>query len=113
MAVSGDRSNTLLDTSGTNQEITLYFQNTGKRLLDKTEFSIFVDGVSVGSGSGNTLYPANGEWSPGTVLETTVSDPAWNYNDGDIVTVTIIAQSTVTEGVRGTSVASEEVRLSV
>jgi archaellum component FlaG (FlaF/FlaG flagellin family) len=113
VSVSGDRSSILLDTSGANQEITLYFQNTGSRLLDKTEFSIFVDGIAVGSGTGNTLYPANGQWAPGYVLEVTVADASWSYSDGDIVTITIVAQSIVSEGVRGTSVDSEEVRLSV
>ena len=29
VSFSGDRGDTLLDTSGANQEITLYFQNTG------------------------------------------------------------------------------------
>ena len=46
VSFSGDRGDVLLDTSGANQEITLYFQNTGVRVLDKDSFTIFVDGVS-------------------------------------------------------------------
>ena len=34
---SGDRGDVLLDTSGSNQEITLFFQNTGVRNLDRNE----------------------------------------------------------------------------
>ena len=34
VSFGGDRSDILLDTSGANQEITLYFQNTGIRPLD-------------------------------------------------------------------------------
>ncbi|DAC39089.1 MAG TPA: hypothetical protein D7H83_05335, partial [Candidatus Poseidoniales archaeon] len=46
VSFSGDRGDVLLDNSGANQEITLYFQNTGSRTLDKSSFSIFVDGVA-------------------------------------------------------------------
>ena len=46
VSFSGDRGDVLLDTSGTNQEITLFFQNTGIRTLDKSSFTIFVDGIS-------------------------------------------------------------------
>ena len=40
ISFSGDRSDVLLDTSGVDQEITLYFQNSGVRSLDKSSFSI-------------------------------------------------------------------------
>jgi archaellum component FlaG (FlaF/FlaG flagellin family) len=110
---SGDRGKVLLDTSGANQEITLYFQNTGDRILDKTTISIFVDGVALGSGSGSTLYPASGDWAPGTVLEVDVDDPSFNYSDGARITVTMIVQSEVSDGVKGTASETTEVRLSV
>tara|TARA_B100001996_G_scaffold84908_1_gene62665 strand:- start:217 stop:711 length:495 start_codon:yes stop_codon:yes gene_type:complete len=113
VSFGGDRSDILLDTSGANQEITLYFQNTGIRPLDKSSFTIFVDGVSSSTTGAATLYPANGVWAPDYVLEVTVTDASFNYADGDIATVTIVAQSTISEGVKGTDSETAEVRLSV
>jgi len=113
VSFSGDRSDIFLDTSGANQEITLYFQNTGIRSLEKSSFTIFVDGqVSQIVGSA-TLYPANGVWASDYILEVTVSNASFNYNDQDRVTVTIVVQSTVSEGVKGTDSETAEVRLSV
>ena len=113
VSFGGDRSDILLDTSGANQEITLYFQNTGIRPLDKSSFTIFVDGVSSSTTGAATLYPANGVWAPDYILEVTVTDASINYADGDIATVTIIAHSTISEGVKGTDSETAEVRLSV
>ena len=113
VSFGGDRSDVLLDTSGANQEITLYFQNTGIRPLDKSSFTIFVDGVSSSTTGAATLYPANGVWAPDYILEVTVTDASFNYADGDIATVTIIAQSTISEGVKGTDSETAEVKLSV
>jgi archaellum component FlaG (FlaF/FlaG flagellin family) len=113
VSFSGDRGDVLLDTSGANQEITLYFQNTGIRPLDKSSFTIFVDGVSSTLVGSATLYPASGVWATNHVLEVTVSDSSFNYSDDDTATVTIIVQSTISEGVKGTDSESAEVRLSV
>ena len=113
VSFGGDRSDILLDTSGANQEITLYFQNSGIRPLDKSSFTIFVDGVSSSTTGAATLYPANGVWAPDYILEVTVTDASFNYADGDIASVTIIAQSTISEGVKGTDSETSEVRLSV
>jgi len=113
VSFSGDRGDVLLDTSGSNQEITLYFQNSGIRPLDKSSFTIFVDGVSATTVGAATLYPANGVWATDYVLEVTVSDSSFNYNDNDLASVTIIVQSTVSDGVKGTDSETAEVRLSV
>ena len=113
VSFSGDRGDVLLDTSGANQEITLYFQNTGIRVLDKDSFTIFVDGVSSNVVGSATLYPSNGVWATDYVMEVTVTDASFSYSDNDLATVTIIAQSTVTDGVKGTDSETAEVRLSV
>ncbi len=113
VSFSGDRGDVLLDTSGANQEITLYFQNTGVRVLDKDSFTIFVDGVSSSVVGSATLYPSNGVWATDYVMEVTVTDASFSYSDNDLATVTIIAQSTVTDGVKGTDSETAEVRLSV
>ncbi len=57
VSFSGDRSNTILDTSGADQEITLYFQNSGVRPIDKSSFSIFVDGNTICSSRSSNLVP--------------------------------------------------------
>lgn len=113
VSFSGDRGDVLLDTSGANQEITLYFQNTGIRVLDKDSFTIFVDGISSSVVGSTTLYPSNGVWATDYVIEVTVTDASFSYSDNDLATVTIIAQSTVTDGVKGTDSETAEVRLSV
>ena len=113
VSFSGDRGDVLLDTSGSNQEITLYFQNSGIRTLDKSAFTIFVDGVSSSIVGSTSLYPANGDWATDYVIEVTVSDSSFNYADNDLATVTIIVQSTVSDGVKGTDSETAEVRLSV
>ena len=113
VSFSGDRGDVLLDTSGSNQEITLYFQNSGIRPLDKSSFTIFVDGVSATTVGAATLYPANGVWATDYVLEVTVTDSSFNYNDNDLASVTIIVQSTVSDGVQGTDSDTAEASLSV
>lgn len=113
VSFSGDRGDVLLDTSGANQEITLYFQNTGIRVLDTNSFTIFVDGVSTSVVGSATLYPSNGVWATDYVMEVTVTDASFSYSNNDLATVTIIAQSTVTDGVKGTDSETAEVRLSV
>ena len=113
VSFSGDRGDVLLDNSGANQEITLYFQNTGSRTLDKSSFSIFVDGVAANTVGATTLYPANGVWATEYVIEVTVSDASFSYADNDLATVTIIVQSTATDGDKGTDSETAEVRLSV
>ena len=113
VSFSGDRGDVLLDTSGANQEITLYFQNTGIRVLDTNSFTIFVDGVSSSVVGTVTLYPSTGVWATDYVMEVTVTDASFSYSDNDLATVTIIAQSTVTDGVKGTDSETAEVRLSV
>ena len=111
VSFSGDRGDVCSTHLG-KSEITLYFQNTGVRVLDKDSFTIFVDGVS-SSVVGSTLYPANGVWATDYVMEVTVTDASFSYSDNDLATVTIIAQSTVTDGVKGTDSETAEVRLSV
>ena len=113
VSFSGDRGDVLLDTSGTNQEITLYFQNSGIRTLDKSSFTIFVDGVSASVVGATTLYPSNGDWATDYVMEVTVSDASFSYSDNDLATVTIVVQSVVSDGVKGTDSETGEVRLSV
>ncbi|HIH57791.1 MAG TPA: hypothetical protein HA287_05320, partial [Candidatus Poseidoniaceae archaeon] len=46
-------------------------------------------------------------------IEVTVSDASFSYADNDLATVTIIVQSTATDGVKGTDSETAEVRLSV
>ena len=113
VSFSGDRSDILLDPSAGNQEITLYFQNTGIRSLDKSSFSIFIDGVYSTPVGATTLYPPSGVWASDHVLQVTVSDASFAYSDGERVVVTIVVQSTISEGVKGTDSETAEVRLSV
>ncbi len=113
VSFSGDRGDVLLDTSGANQEITLYFQNTGIRTLDKSSFTIFVDGISTSVVGATTLYPSNGDWATDYVMEVTVTDSGFSYSDNDLATVTIVVQSVVSDGVKGTNSETAEVRLSV
>ena len=51
---------------------------TGIRSLDKSSFTIFVDGVSSTLVGSATLYPASGVWATDHVLEVTVSDSSFN-----------------------------------
>tara|TARA_B100000925_G_C21997940_1_gene469874 strand:+ start:638 stop:1132 length:495 start_codon:yes stop_codon:yes gene_type:complete len=113
VSFSGDRGDVFLDTTGTNQEITLYFQNTGIRTLDKSSFTIFVDGISSTTVGATTLYPSNGVWASDYVIEVTVTDASFNYANNDFATVTIVVQSTASDGVKGTDSETAEVRLSV
>jgi archaellum component FlaG (FlaF/FlaG flagellin family) len=113
VSFSGDRSDVFLDPAAGSQEITLYFQNTGIRSLDKSSFSIFIDGVYSAPVGATTLYPSSGVWASDHVLQVTVSDASFNYNDSDKVVVTIVVQSTISEGVKGTSSETAEVKLNV
>ena len=46
-------------------------------------------------------------------MEVTVSDASFSYSDNDLATVTIVVQSVVSDGVKGTDSETGEVRLSV
>ena len=96
VSFSGDRGDVLLDTSGTNQEITLYFQNTGSRTLDKVHSRYLLMVYLLILVGATTLYPTNGVWATEYVIEVTVSDASFSYADNDLATVTIVVQSTVT-----------------
>ena len=112
ISFSGDLGDVELDTSGTNQNITLFFQNTGTRILNATATSIFVDGNPATILS-KTIYPKSKIWAPKYVIELVVSDSSWAYSDADLVKITAVVKSTVSGGVSGTDTVSQEVRLSV
>ena len=112
VSFSGDLGDVTLDTSGTNQNITLFFQNTGLRTLDESTLSIFVDG-NPATILRSAIYPNNGVWASNYIIEVVVSEAAWNYVDTDLVIVTAVVKSTVSGGTSGTDSVTEEVRLSV
>jgi len=112
ISFSGDLGDVTLDTSGVNQNITLFFQNTGLRTLDESTLSIFVDGNPATILS-NAIYPNNGVWASNYIIEIIVSESSWSYSDNDLIIVTGVVKSTVSEGTSGTDSVTEEVRLSV
>jgi len=112
ISFSGDLGDVELDTSGTNQNITLFFQNTGIRTLNSTSMSIFVDGTPATILT-RTIYPNTNIWASNYVIELVVSDANWNYSDADLVKITAVVKSTVSGGASGTDTVSQEVRLSV
>ena len=113
VSFSGDRGDIFLNTSGANQQITLYFQNSGVRSLDKSSYSIFVDGVASATTGPTTIYPLDGVWASNYVLEVTVTDPSFSYSDQDLAIVTIVVESTSIDGSKGVDSETAEVRLSV
>lgn len=112
ISFSGDIGDVELDTSGANQNITLYFLNTGVRNLDNDSLSIFVDGVPSNIAR-LAIYPTSTVWGPDYLVEVIVSEASFAYVDNDIVKVTAVVKSTVSGGASGTASVSEEVRLSV
>ena len=112
LSFSGDLGDVELDTSGTNQNITLFFQNSGIRTLDETTLSVFVDGAPA-SVLRTAVYPTGSVWASNYILEVIVSDSSWSYADANLVSVTAVVKSTVSGGASGTDSATEEVRLSV
>ena len=115
VSIGGDRSNVLFTENAGDDEITLYFVNSGSTNIDMSDYAVFVDGTALGTGDSSTLYPSSGTiWGPGSVLEVVVSDSSFeDYVDDQIVTVMIVVNSEVSSGFSGTSTANEEVRLNV
>ncbi|HIF45866.1 MAG TPA: hypothetical protein EYQ73_03605 [Candidatus Poseidoniales archaeon] len=113
VAIAGDRANVLYQTAGANDNMTIYFQNKGSRILDTSSVSIFIDGNSYTGSATLTLYPNSGIWSTGSMLEAVIEDAAFSYISGDRITVTIIVQSDLSGGHSGSASDTAEVRLVV
>jgi len=108
VAFAGDPMMVDLDTP--NQEITFYLQNIGENLLDPSTLVVIVDGESVTSSVVDTLVPAGNDWDSTRLLEVTVDSPR-SYASGDDVALTVAVSSEVTNGYRGSTSISLEVRL--
>jgi archaellum component FlaG (FlaF/FlaG flagellin family) len=113
VSIAGDRANVLYQNTGTDDNMTIYFQNKGSRILDESSVSIFIDGISYTGSATLTLYPNSGVWSTGSMLEAVIEDAAFSYNSGDRITVTIIVQSELSGGHSGSASDTAEVRLVV
>ena len=101
----------MVSLNTTLNEITFYVQNTGTTLLDSSTLVVLVDGQTVTSTINASLVPATGDWDEDHLLQITVNEPAWTYQPGDDVSITVVVSSEITNGYRGSDSMSVEVRL--
>ena len=105
----GDFSRVPYETAS--QEITIFIQNTDKRVLDSSGLVIIVDGEQRSANLTSTISPA-GDWQKGSIAEVVIEGPSsWSYSDGDDVSLSIVCSSEFSNGVRGTDTINQEVRL--
>ena len=90
--------------------MTFYLQNTGEIILEDAIGVAFVDGVRPADSTTATVV-GGGDWAPGKLLEIELVDTGWTYVSGSEPIIHIIAQSEVSNGVRGTDSLIMTVRL--
>ena len=97
-----------------------YIQNTGEMYLESNIGGVFVDGVRPQGGGGNpgistTIVGGGADWGPGGLIEVTLVDTTWTYVDSpvpDELLLSLVANSVISEGGRGTDTLTLTVRLS-
>ena len=97
-----------------NQIMVFYLQNTGQAILEDSIGGVFVDGVRPATSVASAVV-GGGDWAPGELLRLILEDSTamvgWTYVDGDEVVLTLVANSVLMKGVRGTYVLTLTVRL--
>lgn len=102
-----------VDYDSATDTMTFYLQNTGEIILEDAIGVAFVDGVRPGDSTTATVV-GGGDWAPGKLLEIELIDTGWTYTDTAAEfepIIHIIAQSEVSNGVRGTDSLIMTVRL--
>jgi len=108
---AGDISNLAYNTSGLDETITFYLQNTGEYLLDITSVFVQLDGVAISDTDlTTTLLPSSGEWDSDDLLQVSLQGN-WGYADDNDISLTVVVQSEITFGQTGTDTKSTEARL--
>ena len=103
----------MVNYDANNQIMVFYLQNTGQVTLETNIGGVFVNGVVPEDNIASTLVGSATIWVPGELLELELEDTInWaTYVDGDEVGLTLIANSVLMKGVRGTYALTMTVRL--
>ena len=108
---AGDISNIAYNTSGIDETITFYLQNTGEYLLDITTVFVQLDGAAISDTDlTTTVLPNIGDWGTDDLLQVQLQGN-WGYADDTDVSLTVLVQSVSTFGQTGTDSKSTEARL--
>lgn len=110
VALSGDPSMTSYNTTA--NSITVYLVNLGLYDLNSTTYEVFIDGAPPTSTSTN-IIPSSSDWQTGYLLELTMTDSGWTYNDGDDISITFVGVTERYNGQTYFALAAGEVRLHV
>jgi len=108
---AGDISNIAYNTSGIDETITFYLQNTGEYLLDITTVFVQLDGVAISDTDlTTTVLPNIGDWDTDDLLQVQLQGN-WGYADDTDISLTVLVQSVSTFGQTGIDSKSTEGRL--
>ena len=108
---AGDISNIAYNTSGIDETITFYLQNTGEYLLDITTVFVQLDGAAISDTDlTTTVLPDIGDWGTDDLLQVQLQGN-WGYADDTDINLTVLVQSVSTFGQTGTDSKSTEARL--
>ena len=108
---AGDISNIAYNTSGIDETITFYLQNTGEYLLDITTVFVQLDGAAISDTDlTTTVLPNIGDWGTDDLLQVQLQGN-WGYADDTDINLTVLVQSVSTFGQTGTDSKSTEARL--
>lgn len=108
---AGDISNIAYNTSGIDETITFYLQNTGEYLLDITSVFVQLDGAAISDTDlTTTVLPNIGDWGTDDLLQVQLQGN-WGYADDTDINLTVLVQSVSTFGQTGTDSKSTEARL--
>jgi archaellum component FlaG (FlaF/FlaG flagellin family) len=108
---AGDVSNVAYDTSGLDETITFYLQNSGEYLLDINSVFVQLDGVAIPAVDlTTTVLPNPGDWGSEDLLEVQLQGN-WGYADDTDISLTVVVRSENTFGQTGSDSKSTEARL--
>ncbi len=105
----------------TTDTMIFYVQNTGEMYLEPNIGGVFVDGVRpqgnlpASPGISTSIVGGGADWGPGDLLEVTLVDSSWTYVDSpvpDELILSLVANSLISDGGRGTDTLTLTVRLS-
>ena len=89
---AGDISNIAYNTSGIDETITFYLQNTGEYLLDITSVFVQLDGAAISDTDlTTTVLPNIGDWGTDDLLQVQLQGN-WGYADDTDINLTVIVQ---------------------
>ena len=111
VSLAGDPGAVQYDTTPNPDEITIYLQNTGTRILDHNSVAFWLDGEVSTTNTISFVDATVTVWAPGELIEVVGESAAWSYLNDAEPSLSVVVSSTVSKGVKGSDAISAPIRL--